>query len=170
MAFINEKEKYCTKCGAEYQVREMEGEGNVQYCPNCQEYHFPVFNVACIMIVVDPQNKKILLIKQYGRPDYILVAGYVNRGEDAENTVVREIAEETGLKVDRIQFNRSRYFEKSNALMLNFTAFIKNGDDINVNREVDSYKWFTFKEARENIKPGSLAKEFLEAYLDSIGE
>lgn len=168
MALINENEKYCTKCGSLYEVREMEGEGMVQFCPVCNAWHFPVFNTACIMIVVDRVNRKILLIKQYGKPDYILVAGYVNRGENAETTVVREIREETGLDVSEIRFNRSEYFERSNSLMLNFTAYVDDASALHVNREVDSYAWFSFEDAKRNIKEGSLAKKFLLSYLDGI--
>lgn len=168
MAFINENEKYCTRCGSAYEVRELEGEESVQFCPNCGEYHFPVFNVACSMIVVDPVEKKILLIKQYGRDDYILVAGYVNRGEDAETTVERELKEETGLSGRSIRFNRSRYYGGSNTLILNWTVEIEDAAAINTNSEIDSYRWFTFDEARRNVKGCSLAQFFLNSYLDSL--
>lgn len=167
MAFINENEKYCSKCGTAFEIRDMEFEGKVQYCPKCQQWHFPVFNTACIMIVVDPANKKILLIKQYGRPDYILVAGYVNRGEDAENTVVREVKEETGLTVKSLRFNRSSYLEKSNSLMLNYSAFIDNPDELKTNNEIDSYHWFSYQDALKNIKPGSLAEKFLQEFVNA---
>lgn len=169
MAFINEDEKYCTKCGTPFEKRELEGEGLVQFCPRCNAYHFPVFNTACSMIVVDPKEKKILLIKQYGRDHYILVAGYVNRGEDAEQTVAREILEETGLVAKKISFNRSKYFERSNTLMLNWTVEIEDSTALKPNSEVDSYHWFTFGEARKNIKDCSLAQYFLNSYLDSLG-
>ena len=169
MAYINENEKYCTKCGTLFEKREMEGEGTVQFCPKCGEYHFPVFNTACSMIVVDPKEKKILLIKQYGRDSFILVAGYVNRGEDAEAAVAREILEETGLVAKNITFNRSKYFERSNTLMLNWTVEIEDAGALKLNREVDSCTWFTFGEARANIRPGSLAEWFLDSWLDSIG-
>lgn len=168
MALINENEIYCSKCGSAYEIREMEGEGNVQYCPTCKSWHFPSFNTACIMIVVDRKNKKILLIKQYSRPDYILVAGYVNRGENAETTVSREIKEETGLSINEIHFNASRYFAKSNSLMLNFIAYTDHPEEICVNREVDSYSWFSFEDAVKNIKEGSLAKEFLLSYVNQF--
>ena len=168
MAFINEDEKYCTKCGTPFEKRELEGEGLVQFCPRCNAYHFPVFNTACSMIVVDPSAKKILLIKQYGRDHYILVAGYVNRGEDAEQTVAREIREETGLVAKKICFNRSRFFERSNTLMLNWTVEIEDASALKPNSEVDSYHWFTFDEARKNIKDCSLAQYFLNSYLDSL--
>lgn len=168
MAFINEEERFCTKCGTAFEKRELEGEGTVQFCPKCGEYHFPVFNTACSMIVVDPGEKKILLIKQYHRDHYILVAGYVNRGEDAEQTVAREIKEETGLVAKKISFNRSKYFERSNTLMLNWTVEIEDASVLRPNSEVDSCHWFTFEEARRNIKDCSLAQYFLNSYLDSL--
>ena len=167
MAYINENERYCTKCGTLFETRELEGEGTVQYCPRCKEDHFPVFNTACSMIVVDPKEKKILLIKQYGRDWYALVAGYVNRGEDAENTVRREVMEETGMVAREISFNRSKYFERSNTLMLNWTVYVEDASALKPNWEIDSCSWFTFEEARANIKPGSLAEWFLDSWLDS---
>ena len=52
--------------------------------------------------------------------------------------------------------------------MCNFTAFVKNDSELHPNREIDSYEWFDFEEAAQNIRPGSLAAEFLLAYLDDI--
>ena len=37
-----------------------------------------------------------------------------------------------------------------------------------VNEEVDNFKWFTFDEARANIKKNSLAERFLLHYLDHL--
>ena len=128
-----------------------------------------MYNTAVSMIVTDEKTGRILLIQQYGRPSYILVAGYVNRGESAENAVRREILEETGLHAGRIRFNRTRFFEPSNTLMCNFTAFVSDADRLHTNREVDRYSWFSPADARRNIRPNSLAAAFLNAYLDEIG-
>ena len=70
---------YCFECGTALIEKELEEEGIVPYCPKCQQYRFPMYNVAVSMIVVDEETGKILLIQQYGKPSYILVAGYVNR-------------------------------------------------------------------------------------------
>ncbi|MCQ2508080.1 MAG: NUDIX domain-containing protein [Dorea sp.] len=170
MVLLDEKMTHCYQCGHELQLKFLENEGEIPYCPECRQYRFPMFNTACSMIVVDEKAKEILLIQQYGKPFYILVAGYIMRGENAESTVIREVKEETGMDVDHIRFNRSKFFQPSNTLMVNFTAFVKDAAALHVNEEVDSYRWFTFKEARENIKHGSLAEEFLVGYLDEIGE
>ena len=157
---------FCRECGTRLVPRELEHEGIVPYCPACGQFRFPQYNVAVIMIVVNEENGKILLIKQYGRPAYILVAGYVTRGESLEDAVIREVKEETGMTVSRVRFNRTQFFEKSDALMCNFTAFVKDDSELAPNFEVDSYRWFTPDEARANILPDSLAQHFLVSYLD----
>ena len=159
-------QKHCFECGAELVERELEGEGIVPFCPRCGQYRFPMYNVAVSMIVINEQTGEILLIKQYGRPHFILVAGYVNRGEQLEHAVVREIKEETGMVVSHIKFNRTSFFEPSNTLMCNFTAFVKDASELSPNSEIDSYQWFTSSDARKNIRPDSLAQKFLNAYLD----
>jgi NAD+ diphosphatase len=72
------------------------------------------------------------------------------------------------MRVSEIRFNRTKFFEPSNTLMCNFTAFAEDDSELNPNREIDSYEWFSFAEAKENIKPGSLAAEFLNAYLQEV--
>lgn len=160
-------QKHCHQCGTALIEKELEGEGIVPYCPRCEEYRFPMYNVAVSMVVIDEQSGNILLIKQYGRPHFILVAGYVNRGEALEEAVKREIKEETNLTVDHLKYNRSSFFEPSNTLMCNFTAFVANASQISPNREIDAYQWFSPDEARRNIRPNSLAEKFLNAYLDN---
>lgn len=157
--------KYCMQCGCRLDERYLMGEGMIPYCPRCEEFRFPVYNTAVSMIVMNKTLDKILLIRQYGRDTYILVAGYVNKGEDAENAVVREISEEMDLTVLEYHFNRSHYFAPSNTLMLNYTAVVEDSDP-HPNREIDDWKWFSVEEARANIRPQSLAQAFLNGFLD----
>ena len=61
----------------------------------------------------EPGKDHIVLIKQYGGEEYLLVAGYVNQGESAEETVVREIKEELGMSVKKLKYNKSEYFPQN---------------------------------------------------------
>ena len=63
------------------------------------------------MVIFNKDYSKTLLIKQYGRDFNILVAGYVEKKETLEEALIREIKEEVGLKVSKIFFNASRYYE-----------------------------------------------------------
>ena len=159
------KMNYCMECGSPLHVKEHGDEGLVPYCDACGAFRYPVFNTAVSLIVTDEEREHVLLIRQYGRPHNILVAGYVNQGEDAEDAARRELMEELGLAAESVRFNRSRYFPPSNTLMLNFTVTVKH-DRARPNHEVDGWRWFSMEEARETIKPDSLARAFLLGWLD----
>lgn len=159
--------KYCVECGTKLTEKYLDRENRtVPYCNHCRTFRFPIYNTAVSMVVYDVINKKYLLIKQYGKPYYRLVAGYIDRGESAEHAVHRELMEETGLTAERISFNKSCFFEPSNTLMINFICYVEHGEQLTPNEEVDSWAWFTEEEAVAEIKPDSLAKHFLCTYLD----
>ena len=50
--------------------------------------------------------------------------------------------------------------------MCNFTVFVADDSQFSPNSEIDSYEWFAPDEARQNIRPDSLAAHFLDDYLD----
>lgn len=106
--------KFCHECGTKLTQKELENEGMVPFCPKCEAFRFPMYNVAVSMIVINKQTNKILLIKQYGKDYYVLVAGYVNRTEQLEHAVAREIKEETGMYlllnlIERVFMNLQMY-------------------------------------------------------------
>ncbi len=169
-----DKMRYCMECGTKLKERLLEKEGMVPYCEKCKTFRFPVFSTAVSMEVLNPARDKVLLIKQYGKDKYILVAGYVSKGENAEDTVVREVMEEVGLRVTGLHFEKSEYFAPSNTLMLNFSCVVESEDLSHIARdEIDYCRWFSFEEAKTYIAPGSLASRFLNRFLEkqeAIGE
>jgi NAD+ diphosphatase len=156
---------FCIECGTKLEDKYLENEGMIPFCPSCNQYRFPIFNTAVSMIVMNESMDHILLIKQYGRDDYILVAGYVNKGESAEDAVIREVKEEIGLDVINTSFNKSEYYERSNTLMLNFMCIVSDMSLNHITEEVDSAKWFDMDNAKVNIKNNSLAEKFLLHYI-----
>ncbi len=164
---------YCYKCGEKLTEKECFNcgisEGLVAYCENCQEFRFPIFNSAVSMVVFNPDFSKALLIKQYGQDKNILVAGYVNIGESLEEAVMRELKEETALEIESLQFNESKFFEKSNSLLNNFIVQTKSENFI-LSAEVDFAKWYSKEEAKKEVYPNSLAEYFLNKALTKVSE
>ena len=159
---------YCMDCGGKLRLREHPGEGRpIPWCESCGAWRYPIYNTAVSMVVMDEKKERVLLIRQYGRPAWVLVAGYVNQGEDAEDAVRREVREELDMTVSSLRFNHSHYFAPSNTLMLNFTATVDRTVP-EPNDEVDDWAWFSVEEARANIKPGSLAEAFLNGSFDGV--
>lgn len=153
--------KHCYECGTALTKKESEHEGLVPFCDPCKTFRFPIFNTAVSCIVFNKTEDKILLIQQYGRPDYILVAGYISQGENAEQTVIREIEEETGLTVISHRYMKSEYYEKSNTLVFNYCCVVDSEDLSHTNHEIDKADWFGIYDATAAIKRGSLAEKFL---------
>lgn len=163
--------KYCIECGTELITKECFNcgisEGLVPYCPHCEEYRFPMFNVAVSTIIYNKDLSKTMLIQQYGRDWNILVAGYVAKGEALEDALVREIKEEVGLEVKSLKFNESKYFEKSNSLICNFITVCES-EKLECNNEVDFAKWYNIKTAKDVILHDSLAEYFFLKSLEKV--
>lgn len=156
---------YCETCGTKLIVKQHE-EGLIPFCETCQTFVFPKFSVAMSTMILNQEKNRVLLIKQGKKEGYILTAGYVSLGESAEDTVRREVKEELSLNVIEAQFLRSRYFEKTNTLMLNFVSIVEDDDFTLKIDEVDEATWFTFDEATKAIRSNSLAEFFLLSFLN----
>lgn len=157
---------HCYKCGTKLEDRfNQEENRDIPYCPTCNEYRFPIFSSAVSMIVINHKGDKILLIKQYHTSFYRFVAGYINKGENAEEAVVREIKEEIGGKVKKIIPNCTFYFEQSNTLMINYIVILEH-ENLVTNWEVDSYSWIKKSEIMDYIPKSTLMYKFITNYLD----
>ena len=99
LALINWHESHpkCPRCGAD---TEIVSNGWVRKCAIDGSQHFPRTDPAIIVAVQD-RNGRICLGRQESWPEgrYSNFAGFVEPGESLEAAVIREVAEESGLKV-----------------------------------------------------------------------
>lgn len=92
--------RYCARCAGALEQRPDGGRGR-PHCPQCgwTYYGKPALGAATLI----EEDDRVLLVQRAHDP-YIgwwtLPAGYVEYGEDAAETAVRETLEETGLVVD----------------------------------------------------------------------
>ncbi len=142
-------------------LRFCENEGLVPYCNQCENYMFPQFSVAVSMVVTNRAQDKILLAKHADDDDFILFAGYVKKGENAEKTVPREIKEELGLNVVKAKYMSSRYHAPKDILMLNFIVVVEENKPIKLNEEINEARWCSPDEALTLIRKGTTAEYFL---------
>jgi NAD+ diphosphatase len=123
---------------------------------------FPQFPVAVSMVVTNRAQDKILLAKHVEDEDFILFAGYIKKGENAEKTVPREIKEELGLDVVKSKYMSSRYHAKKELLMLNFIVVVEENRPIKLNTdEIAEARWCTPEEALTLIRKNTTAEFFL---------
>ena len=159
---------YCSICGEKLALVVHKSEGLVPYCKKCGEYRFPQFATAVSLVVTNRAKDKILLAKHLEQDDYILIAGYVKKGESAEKAVTREFKEETKLNVVKYKYMSSRYHEPRNVLMLNYLVIAENGEAQPDPDEIEECGWFSFDEALEKVRKDSTAEAFLKTALTEL--
>ena len=152
---------YCRQCGEKLTLRFCENEGLVPYCDKCEAYMFPQFNVAVSMVVTNRAQDKILLAKHVEDEDFILFAGYIKKGENAEKTIPREIKEELGLNVVKAKYMSSRYHAQRDVLMLNFIVVVEDAPIKLKEDENAAARWGSPDEALQLIRNGTTAEFFL---------
>ena len=152
---------YCRECGQKLTLRFCENEGLIPYCSKCQAYMFPHFPVAVSMVVTNRAQDKILLAKHVEDDDFILFAGYIKKGENAEKTVPREIKEELGLDVVKAKYMSSRYHARKEVLMLNFIVVVEEKPLRLKEDEIAEARWCTLEEAVALIRKNTTAEHFL---------
>ena len=95
------------------------------------------------MVVTNRAQDKILLAKHVEDDDFILFAGYIKKGENAEKTIPREIKEELGLSVVKAKYMSSRYHSKKELLMLNFIVIVEEKPLKLQEDEITEARWCT---------------------------
>ena len=148
--------------------------GHFTVCPADGTEHFPRTDPAVIMLVTDPDDR-CLLARNAAWPGrrVSILAGFVDPGESAEQAVIREVAEETQIKVTNVRYVGSQPWPMPRSLMLGFRADAPAGQDIVVDREeiAEAY-WFSRDELVAAIKareialppPVSIARQIIEQW------
>lgn len=105
---------------------------------------------------------------------WYIPGGHVNWGESAEECVIREIKEETGLDIKDVKFLRmvEFIFEKSYStdkhfVSFNYTAYTDAPDDAVIldNREATEYQWIDLASAVKLPDIENITRETIENYL-----
>ena len=127
--------------------------------------HFPRTDPAMIVLVTDGADRCVLG-RQPGWPAgrYSTLAGFVEPGESAEQAVVREVREETGLTVSDIRYRGSQPWPFPASLMLGFTAQCDAGaEPVAQDGELEDVRWFTRDELRDGkaLLPTSVSIAYL---------
>jgi NAD+ diphosphatase len=133
--------------------------GHSTVCPKDGSEHFPRTDPAVIMLVTDPDDR-CLLARNAAWPGrrVSILAGFVDPGESAEQAVVREVAEETGIKVHNVRYLGSQPWPMPRSLMLGFRADAPAGQVIAVDHEeLAEANWFSRDELLAAIKAREIA-------------
>jgi NAD+ diphosphatase len=149
------RNRYCGKCGTPTKSAQA---GNLRICenPNCGQNYFPSMDPAIIVLVSFGEYCLLGRQKIWPKGMYSTIAGFVEPGESIEDAVMREVNEETGVTVEKLEYQHSQPWLFPSSLMLGFTATAK-GNEIKIDKnELEDARWFSRKEIKDNLKKGLL--------------
>lgn len=167
-----QKFKFCPDCGAMLSRRDLGDETGVPWCDVCSRPWFPMFPVATISLVYNDRGEVLLLRQEYISKIFCnLVSGYVTPGESAEECAVREILEETGITVDRVELKCTSWFAKKGILMVGFFAHAPH-TELRLSSEVDDAFWVAGDKALSMVsdRPGSTSRLLVDTFLNERRE
>ena len=147
---------HCPRCGT---LTVPVAAGHAQRCPNDGSEHFPRIDPAVIMLVTDPDGRCLLARnKRWPERRVSVLAGFVEPGESAEQAVIREVAEETGIEAGQARYAGSQPWPMPQSLMLGFRAEATGDLTLRVDDdEIAEARWYS----REDLASALAAQEVL---------
>lgn len=162
------KYKYCPICGKKLEEKYSFDEGGVPYC-SFDDVMFFDTPKPCIIAAVIKDDKILLLNQNYTFKDSkVLVSGYVANNELVEETVLREIKEETGIIAKEPKYLGSYYLAEKEIIMLTFMVKYVSGEIVKSD-EVDGAEFVSLKDALSEMKEDKIGSEVVKKVLEEIG-
>jgi len=152
----------CGVCGAE--TTHSENKRQV-ICPECGLTQYPKISPAVIVGVINGEQILVTRYKHGPYRNYALVAGFVEIGESFEDTVRREVFEETGVHVKNLKYYKSQPWGFSSSILSGFFCQLDGDSTITLDEnELSEAIWLS----RSDIPPTdpniALTMEMMEAF------
>ncbi len=156
---------YCGKCAGELAVDEKE---RALKCPKCGNVIYPRINPAVIVGVLKDDT---ILITKYkrGYGHSALVAGFTEIGETLEETVKREVMEETGVSVKNIRYYKSQPWGMAQDILTGF--FCEADGDGTIHMDENELKYAEWVKREDVVlQPNnlSLTNEMMKLFKDNL--
>ncbi len=145
--------RFCGKCGTP--TERAAGEP-ARICPTCKLHAYPRISPAMMVLVY--RGREVLLARNRNNTSgmFSALAGFVEAGESLEETIVREVREETGVEVGDIRYFGSQSWPFPHSLMIAFTAAYIGGDVVPDGIEIAEAGFFDV-DALPQLPPAGLS-------------
>lgn len=156
--------QFCGRCGVKTVLDEKD---MMLKCPSCGQVHYP--RIAPAIIVAVRKEGKLLMAQHSYHENirYALVAGFVEPGESIEEAVHREVAEEIGINIKNLEYQKSQSWPFPNSLMLAFTAEYDSGEIKVDGDEIVRAKWFAKDEIIRYDSDISISDWLVESFIQN---
>ena len=157
--------RFCGRCGG---LNGLHASERTLQCGVCGHIVYPRINPA---VIVGVTKGDCLLITRYrrGYANNALVAGFTEIGETLEQTVAREVMEETGIRVKNIRYYKSQPWGMAQDLLAGFFCDAEGDAAIRMDESELKYaQWVPRKEIVLQPNNLSLTNEMMMVFRDSL--
>ena len=147
LLYWNRHSGFCSTCGS---ATEIQHGGHLKLCTNvqCARMTFPRTDPAVIMLVEHrPESgpSRCLLARNARFPSRMMstLAGFVDPSESLEETVEREVYEESGIQVTNVTYQASQPWPFPSSIMLGFHALALTTEIRIDSIEIEEAGWFS---------------------------
>ncbi len=155
--------RFCGRCGKPLMFHEKE---RAMECPHCKNVIYPRINPAVIVGVIRGEE---LLLTRYrtGYANNALVAGFVEIGETMEETVAREVMEETGVAVFDIRYYKSQPWGMAQDILAGYYCYAAPDAEIKMDEtELKYAEWVKREEIVLQPNNLSLTNEMMRMFKE----
>jgi len=154
--------RFCGTCGAPTVPADDE---RAVCCTACGRRIYPRIQPAVIVAVTN--GDEIVLTRYAGRTItyHALVAGFVEIGETAEQTVAREVMEEVGLRVKNLRYYKSQPWATADDLLVGFFCDVDGDPTIRLDEhELKEAVWVRREDVDSQPDDFSLTNEMMQVF------
>ncbi|MDY0213755.1 MAG: NAD(+) diphosphatase [Desulfuromonadaceae bacterium] len=161
-----ENSRFCSSCGAP--MRPIPVTWGMECC-GCGQHHFPHIH-PCAIVLVQHEDKILLTRKPTWAPGrYSHSAGFMEPGENLEETAYREVLEETGIQICNIRYCGSQAWPFPSQLMAGFMADYASGSIQVEQEELEDAAWFSANHLPILPSRRSISRFLIDRWLKEQG-
>ncbi len=131
--------QYCSRCG---EPSLMTQGGYRRDCSNCESLHFPRTDPVAIMLIRHKDHCLLGRSPRFPEGVYSSLAGFIEPGETLEDAVRREVMEESGVAVGRIDYLASQPWPFPASLMFGCQGEAVTTEIKMDTEELEDCRWF----------------------------
>jgi len=157
--------QFCGRCGAPTEAKNDE-RGRI--CKACRLTFYPKIAPA-VMALVRRGNEILLGRSPHFPPGmYSALAGFVEPGETLEQCIAREVLEEVGVHVTKVEYFASQPWPFPNSLMIAFFCEYAGGEIAPQETEIEAAEWFDIFQLPKLPSKISIARRLIDAAIERM--